>query len=723
MYALTIGRAHEMSQSPEGWLEYDLEVRSKSLLDSKWSAINPITWQLTIHKPGKSAIVGDSKSSSQKKQICFNWNDGRSCQPGCRRRHVCRSCEGNHPERSCKKRKRTDYGTMIRPDISLKCSRKNFSCTASNLSPSSPPVPSIGPVPPLSLINSLSGKTLLPHSGQSALSMTGPDVDMQSKLLRAFVPIRDPSSVCPVIIDHWDELASDVGEALLRNYVSTGLRRGFHLRYSKGPLVSASRNNPSAYQYKEVVSNYLIKELSRGSIAEPFSSPPLTNLHISRFGVIPKSTVGEWRMILDLSFPPNASVNLGISDTDASVSYEGLDFVIDKIIEAGRGCWLSKFDIQSAYRILPVHPDDRYLLGMRWEGFYFVDLTLSFGGRSAPAIFTAFADMLKEILSSKLKHSIISHYLDDFIQIVNANQGRQSALDESIQASNILEYLGVPIAASKTIRATNILPHLGVILDTLKMEARLPPEKLSDLSREISSWVGKRSGSKRKILSLIGKLMYASQMVHHSRSFLRRLINKSSAVSQMHHRIHLSKEDREDLEWWSDLLSNWNGISLFSFRKWDFVHDLVITSDAAQSKGFGLIFRNHWCSIPWPSPGGKCYSIAVLELIPVAVATYLWGSEWERRKVLFRIDNESVVHALNSGLPKDHHLAYLVRFIAKHAVINSFQFKARHLPGIQNAAADALSRFNIQRFRELRPSADILETMVPSELISYLLMC
>ena len=91
--------------------------------------------------------------------------------------------------------------------------------------------------------------------------------------------------------------------------------------------------------------------------------------------------------------------------------------------------------------------------------------------------------------------------------------------------------------------------------------------------------------------------------------------------------------------------------------------------------------------------------------------------------MLFRIDNESVVHALNSGLPKDHHLAYLVRFIAKHAVINSFQFKARHLPGIQNAAADALSRFNIQRFRELRPSADILETMVPSELISYLLMC
>ena len=77
-------------------------------------------------------------------------------------------------------------------------------------------------------------------------------------------------------------------------------------------------------------------------------------------------------MILDLSFPEGKCVNVGIPDEDASVSYEGLDYVIDKIIEAGRGCFLSKFDVEAAYRNVPIHPKDRYLLGRRWEDLYFV---------------------------------------------------------------------------------------------------------------------------------------------------------------------------------------------------------------------------------------------------------------------------------------------------------------------------------------------------------------
>ena len=52
----------------------------------------------------------------------------------------------------------------------------------------------------------------------------------------------------------------------------------------------------------------------------------------------------------------------------------------------------SKIDIKSAYRIVPVHPEDRPLLGMRWQGKIYVDATLPFGLRSAPKIFNALAD-------------------------------------------------------------------------------------------------------------------------------------------------------------------------------------------------------------------------------------------------------------------------------------------------------------------------------------------
>ena len=46
-------------------------------------------------------------------------------------------------------------------------------------------------------------------------------------------------------------------------------------------------------------------------------------------------------------------------------------------------------DIQQAYRMVPVHPDDRALLGMRWEGGVYIDTRLPFGLRSAPIMFTS----------------------------------------------------------------------------------------------------------------------------------------------------------------------------------------------------------------------------------------------------------------------------------------------------------------------------------------------
>lgn len=38
-----------------------------------------------------------------------------------------------------------------------------------------------------------------------------------------------------------------------------------------------------------------------------------------------------------------------------------------------RGSLLAKTDVESAFRLLPVHPHSFYLLGCHWQGFYFVD--------------------------------------------------------------------------------------------------------------------------------------------------------------------------------------------------------------------------------------------------------------------------------------------------------------------------------------------------------------
>ena len=65
------------------------------------------------------------------------------------------------------------------------------------------------------------------------------------------------------------------------------------------------------------------------------------------------------------------------------------------IRKAGRGTFLAKVDIKQAYRIVPVHLEDRPLIGMVWEGVLFVGAALPFGLHSSPKIFTELADTLK----------------------------------------------------------------------------------------------------------------------------------------------------------------------------------------------------------------------------------------------------------------------------------------------------------------------------------------
>ena len=109
-------------------------------------------------------------------------------------------------------------------------------------------------------------------------------------------------------------------------------------------------------------------------------------LQTSRFGVIPKNTPGKWRLIVNLSAPEGASVNDGINERVSSLSYVTVDDAAREVLRRGARSLLAKVDVESAYRAVSVHPDDRWLLGMQWDGGVFVDTALPFGLRSAQKI-------------------------------------------------------------------------------------------------------------------------------------------------------------------------------------------------------------------------------------------------------------------------------------------------------------------------------------------------
>ena len=68
-----------------------------------------------------------------------------------------------------------------------------------------------------------------------------------------------------------------------------------------------------------------------------------------------------------MSSPDGGSVNEGICKEWCSLSYLSVDDMACEVVKLGKGALTAKFDLKAAYRNMPVHPDDRWLLGMVWK--------------------------------------------------------------------------------------------------------------------------------------------------------------------------------------------------------------------------------------------------------------------------------------------------------------------------------------------------------------------
>ena len=59
----------------------------------------------------------------------------------------------------------------------------------------------------------------------------------------------------------------------------------------------------SAMDNSQVVQDYLSTEIKEGRIIGPLDPGEYQSIHTNKFGVIPKSILGKWRLIVDMSVP------------------------------------------------------------------------------------------------------------------------------------------------------------------------------------------------------------------------------------------------------------------------------------------------------------------------------------------------------------------------------------------------------------------------------------
>jgi hypothetical protein len=496
-----------------------------------------------------------------------------------------------------------------------------------------------------------------------------------------------------------------------------GFKHGFRIpsSISSNPDKGNYTNHASALRNADKVSIKIKKELKLGRISGPYPSPPLSDMIISPLGMVPKKNSTECRLIHDLSFPQTSSVNGNIAKEFTSVSYETLDTCVELILNLGPGALVAKCDLKDAFRIIPIHPADYRLLGFRWEDNYFFDKCLPMGCSVSCQIFESFSQSLQWILKTKLDVQHMSHILDDFIFFGPKDSSVcKRGLDTFMILANSLN---LPLKHEKTVTpATNVELH-GILVNTVKMQLELPLDKLDSAKQKILALSNRKKARLDEVQSIIGILNFACRAIVPGRAFLRRLIDLTKNVHCKSHWIRITREARKDLHAWLVFLDSFNGAVMCLPSVWVTADTLALYTDAS---GFACagVFENKWFMVEFP-PTWTDTNIAIKELLPIMVSIKLWARQLANKRVLFYSDNEAVVAVLNKTSSKDVLMMSLIRDIVTVGLVNNIVFHARHIPGVNNCVADALSRLQVTKARQLVPQLARYPSPIPSEWLPW----
>ena len=508
-------------------------------------------------------------------------------------------------------------------------------------------------------------------------------------------------------------------EPELARLILEGIERGVDIGFvgdrNKNRFGRNSQKAENDPRVRALVAEIIAEDVAAGKKAGPFDAQPFEFMAVSPIGAVPK---GEGvRAVHNLSHPYGGdSVNAGIPPEPLTIGR--FDQATDAVVKLGSKCWLIKLDVKAAFKQVPVRPEDRPLLGLKWEGKWYYELVLPFGLRTSGHRWEMYATALHYFIEHHIGVDFVVHYVDDYLLIVS---DKERAKDFLAQVTALCAHLGVPMADKKTEGPKYCLTFLGIELDTEKMEARLSATRLAELQKLLSSWDDTPNDTfcVKDLESLVGKLQFACNVVRPGRTYLRRLIDlerkmKAAQVQGNWSPWRLDDDARADIRWWRKFIVEWNGKSLLYELEWTRAPKLLLYTDACE-RGYGARFGDRWFRGEWSeemlarATRDTKVSVPFLELHTLVHAATVWGPLWAGKKVVFQCDAEAAFYAVNKMTSRSPDMAELLRLLSSTAAKCGFDFRCEHIPGVTNVIADLLSRpdlFSVPALRRLLPSAN-----------------
>ncbi len=322
-------------------------------------------------------------------------------------------------------------------------------------------------------------------------------------------------------------------------------------------------NHASVKKYPEFVTKAIAEALVTRALLE--LPPGWRPLIVNSLGVAAKGD--KLRLVIDPAYP-----NLLLKYLP--LRYEQLADLMAYIEE---GDWATTTDEKSGYHHQALDPELWTLLGICWEGKYYVFTHMPFGVGPACRAYTTVKQELYRVLRTH-GNVRLTFLIDDQI-----NVAKTKALAEfQIYTIVLMKWaLGFTISIPKCVLVpTKEAPFLGMIVDLAKLRFLLPESKVADFQAMVQN-LGKLA-TKRQLAKVAGKLISYAPAVGLSKLYAQ-VLYKVMKGQYGWDTLYPTPGDLIDtLTWVAEKLPEWNGLP------WSVERDtLVVAGDYGSKTGYG----------------------------------------------------------------------------------------------------------------------------------------
>lgn len=356
--------------------------------------------------------------------------------------------------------------------------------------------------------------------------------------------------------------------------------------------------------------------------------------------------------------------------------------------------YLFSYDLKSAYHHIEIFSEHKTYLGFAWEISgkisYYVFNVLPFGISTAGYIFTKVTRPVVQYFRQKGIKIIM--YLDDGI---GGGENYEKALEISNQVHTELQMFGFLIAEQKcNWQPSQTVKWLGLIWDMCVGKVYASPERLDKLRNFLKHFLEKISSGNcffkaRLVASLVGQIIsmqaaMGSVVRLRTRSLYECIMQKASWDSP----VLIKEMAFDEVVFWKENVEFLNGKELLDEK----VCTSVVYTDASGTGFGGYIVEYEESEVigSWkPDEQVKSSTWRELEAVYrmlMSKLNYLKG-----QKVLWRTDNQNVVHILCKGSVKSD-LQTIAINIADICTREEIQLSPQWIPRTDNVKADLFSK-------------------------------